>query len=116
MAGIEDITIWRDLGIGAVAMIVFYKFATTVTNNAAKQMEQLHTNFLEAYKDNTKALHELVALFEEHTSTKDAAIKLLQEHTSTKDAAIKLLQDKFEKNEDEWKRAILKKMGDQHGV
>jgi len=79
MAGVEDITIWRDLGIGAVGMYVFYKFATTVTNNAAKQMLQLHADFLLAYKENTKALIELVASFKEHIRTKDEAIRLLEE-------------------------------------
>lgn len=79
MVGTEDILVWRDLGIGAVAMYVFYKFATTVTNNAAKQMLQLHSDFLLAYKENTKALIELVASFKEHIRTKDEAIRLLEE-------------------------------------
>lgn len=79
MAGLDDLLIWRDLGIGAVAMIVFYKFATQVTDNAAKQMLQLHSDFLIAYRDNTKALIELIAIFKEHTAVKDAAIRLLEE-------------------------------------
>lgn len=79
MAGLDDILVWRDLGIGAVAMYVFYKFATTVTNNAAKQMLQLHADFILAYKENTQALIKLIAEFEEHMRIKDAALKLLEE-------------------------------------
>lgn len=76
---LDDVIIYRDIGIGATAMIIFYKFATTVTNNAAVQMLQLHTDFLTAYKDNTKALIDLVVAFREHTLSKDMAIKLLEE-------------------------------------
>lgn len=79
MAGLDDLLVWRDLGIGAVAMYVFYKFATTVTNNAAKQMLQLHADFILAYKENTQALIKLIAEFEEHMRIKDAALKLLEE-------------------------------------
>lgn len=75
----DDILIWRDLGVGAVGMYIFYKFATTVTNNAATQMLQLHSDFLAAYKENTKALQDLVASFRNHTESKDAAIKLLED-------------------------------------
>lgn len=79
MAGLEDILIWKDVGIGIVGMYVFYMFATTVTNNAAKQMLQLHSDFLVAYKENTMALVELVTSFKEHIRTKDEAIRLLEE-------------------------------------
>lgn len=79
MVGLEDLVILRDLGIGAVGMYVFYKFAMTVTNNAAKQMLQLHADFLLAYRENTKALIELIVEFKEHMRIKDAAIKLLEE-------------------------------------
>lgn len=79
MAGAEDILIWKDVGIGIVGMYVFYKFATTVTNNAATQMLQLHADFLEAYKENTKALVGLTILFDKHMASKDAAIKLLED-------------------------------------
>lgn len=78
MAGIEDILVWKDVGIGIVGMYVFYMFATTVTNNAAKQMLQLHTDFLLAYRENTKALVELIAEFKEHMRLKDDAIRLLE--------------------------------------
>ena len=79
MVGLEDLSILRDLGIGAVAMYIFYMFATTVTNNAAKQMLQLHADFLLAYKENTKALIGLIAEFKEHIRCKDDAIRLLEE-------------------------------------
>lgn len=75
---LEDILAYKDLGIGAVAMFVFYKFATTVTNNAAKQMTELQGQFLVAYKENTKALQELVAEFKEHINIKDNALQVLE--------------------------------------
>lgn len=84
MALVEDIAIYRDIGIGAIAMIIFYKFATVVTNNAHTQLLQLHTDFLMAYRDNTKALADLVSAFKEHTSSKDTAIRLLQENYDKK--------------------------------
>lgn len=89
MAGVDDLLVWKELGVGAVGMMVFYKFATTVTNNAAKQMEQLHTSFLEAYKDNTKTLTELVAEFKDHNRTKDRALEMLEENQ-------KKLEEKYE--------------------
>lgn len=79
MVGVDDLLILRDLGIGAVAMYVFYKFASMVTNNAAVQMLQLHADFLLAYKENTKALIGLIAEFKEHIRCKDEAIRLLEE-------------------------------------
>lgn len=80
---VDDLLLWKELGIGAVGMYVFYKFAHTVvdivTKNAAKQMEEFHKQFLGAYKENTKALLELVVLFKDHTNSKDAAIRLLED-------------------------------------
>lgn len=79
MVGMEDILAWKELGIGAVAMVVFYSFATRVTDNATRQLTQLHTNFLEAYKENTKVMSELVAEFHDHIKMKDQAIQALRD-------------------------------------
>lgn len=75
---VDDLLVWKELGIGAVGMFVFYRFAMQVTNNAAKQMAQLHIDFLGAYKENTKALEKLIAEFKEHIRCKDEAIRLLE--------------------------------------
>lgn len=79
MVGTDDLLIWKDIGIGAVGIVVFYKFATKVTDNAAKQMTQLHTSFLEAYKENTKVMSELVSEFHNHIKMKDQAIQALRD-------------------------------------
>lgn len=90
---LEDLTTLRDLSIGAVGMVVFYKFASMVVNNATQQMTQLHNNFLAAYKENTKALQELVTEFKEHVREKDHAIELLEKRH---DELKKELEDKYD--------------------
>lgn len=84
MIAVDDILILRDLGIGAVGMYIFFKFATMVTNNAAAQMLQLHSDFLAAYKENTKVLSDLVLAFNKHIDEKDAAIELLRQNYKEK--------------------------------
>lgn len=76
---LEDILVWKELGIGAIAMVIFYSFAVRVTDNAAKQMTQLHNDFLIAYKENTKVMSELVAEFHNHIKMKDEAIQALRD-------------------------------------
>lgn len=70
-------------------MFIFYKFASMVVINATKQMSQLHSDFLVAYKENTKALTELVAEFKEHINIKNHALELLEERH-------RQLEDKYE--------------------
>lgn len=79
MIELQDIIALKELGIGVIAMFVFYKFASKVTDNATNQMTQLHIDFLGAYKENTKALQEMFLELREHRTTKDKALSLLEE-------------------------------------
>lgn len=76
---LEEILAFKDLGIGAIAVVIFYSFAVKVTDNAARQLTQLHTSFLEAYKENTKVMSELVTEFHNHIKMKDEAIQALRD-------------------------------------
>lgn len=78
MVSPDDMLAWKEVGIGVVAIIVFYKFASMVVINATNQMAQLHQDFLVAYKENTKALIEFVSEFKEHIKMKDVAIQMLE--------------------------------------
>ncbi len=84
---IDDILAYKDLGIGAVSMIIFYLFASKTRDDAMeqikssnKQSQDNQKEFIEAYKENTKAIQDLVLEFKEHIKTKEHALELLEEH------------------------------------
>lgn len=90
MVGIEEISAYRDLGIGAISLIIIYSFARWTGDRAFIQVEDANKrsaavqqqliSFIEnAYKDNTKVMSELVNSFKEHTRSKDNALEMLKE-------------------------------------
>lgn len=97
---IEEITIYKDLGIGAVSMIIFYTFARYTSEKAFKEVEDANKRsqesqqkflyFIEtSYKENIKTMSELVNVFKDHIKTKERALDLLEENQ-------KKLEDKYE--------------------
>jgi len=92
-----DIAPYKDLGIGAVAIVIIYSFGRYVTekafgqvNNALEQVkeanlrgEELHCQFINfvqtAYNENTKAMNNLYSMLNEHTKLKESTIDMLKE-------------------------------------
>lgn len=86
---LEEILAFKDLGIGALSIAIFYMFAKSYRQDFFAQLEEANrrgeesqkrfTTFIEnTYKDNTKALQELVTEFKDHNKLKDTAIDMLE--------------------------------------
>lgn len=87
---LEEILAYKDLGIGAISMVIFYAFAKSYredffaqlqeSNKRGEESQQRFMTFIEgSYKENTKALSELVSESREHTKLKNSAIEMLEE-------------------------------------
>jgi hypothetical protein len=87
---LEDILAYKDLGIGAISMVIFYVFAKSYREDFFKQLQdankrgeesqQRFMTFIEgSYRENTKALSELISESREHIKLKNSAIEMLEE-------------------------------------
>ena len=79
---VEDITIYKDLGIGVVALISIYSIAKLTGERAFKEVDnankcmidtqnRLATLMETAYKDNTRSIAEFVSAFKDFSRIKD---------------------------------------------
>lgn len=87
---LDEVIMYKDLGIGAISMVIFYAFARSYREDFFKQLQEANKrgeesqkrfmDFLETtFKDNTKTIQELVQAFKDHTRIKDAALLLLEQ-------------------------------------
>lgn len=87
--GIEEIITLKELGTTVIIMAIFYLFAESYRKDFFKQLEEANRReeesqkrfiaFIEnTYKNNTKALQELVTEFKDHNKLKDTVIEMLE--------------------------------------
>lgn len=90
MVGIEEIAAYKDIGIGAIALVIIYNFAKWTSDKALTQIEEANkraaesqnrfSSFLEtSYRENTRVMSELVSSIKEHVKIKEEALELLKE-------------------------------------
>lgn len=86
----EELALIRDVGIAAATLILMFQFMKWITEKSFNQIEavqkQLNENnekmfkFMDCtFKENTKAITEMVTTLKDHIRTKDEAISLLKE-------------------------------------
>lgn len=101
---IQTIGLVQNLGVGIVALVIFYFFAEKyrkdffnqldLANKRAEESQQRFMTFIEnSYKDNTSVLTELLDEFKEHTKMKDTAIIMLEKRH---DELKKEFEEKYE--------------------
>lgn len=97
---ISNIIALKDLGIGAISMVVFYAFAREIVRNYSRQLEDTNkrfTDFMEkSYKENTKTIAELVNSFKEHINIKERALEMLETSMQLQEQRFKDLDEKYE--------------------
>ena len=87
---IEELALIRDVGIAAATLILMFQFMKWITEKSFNQIEavqkQLNENnekmfkFMDCtFKENTKAINEMVTTLKEHIRMKDEAIQMLKE-------------------------------------
>lgn len=85
----EEIAIFRDFGIAVGALIVTFMFNKWIAEKSFLQIEQAQKQLIDnnekmfkfmdcTFKENTKAIGEMVLILKEHIRTKDEAIELLR--------------------------------------
>ena len=88
---VEDITIYKDLGIGVVALISIYSIAKLTGERAFKEVDNANkcmidtqnrlATFMEtAYKDNTRSIAEFVSAFKDFSRIKDDILSIVKDH------------------------------------
>ncbi len=88
---LEEITLFRDLGVSVVTVILMFQFMKWVAGKSFDQIEkvqkQLEDNnekifkFMECtFKENTRAITEMVDILKDHIRLKDEAIQMLKEN------------------------------------
>lgn len=95
---VDDLLLWKEVGIGLAGIYVFYQFATMVVKIVTNQMMELEKRFVtfieDTYKENTKTLTDLVNEFKEHNKMKDEAILMLEKRH---DELKKEFEEKYER-------------------
>ncbi len=87
---IEEFTLFRDLGITVATLILMFQFMKWVAGKSFDQIErvqkQLDDNnekmfkFMECtFKENTKAITEMVDILKDHVRIKDEALQMLKD-------------------------------------
>jgi len=86
---LEELALIRDVGIAAATLILMFQFMKWMADKSFQQIEkaqqQLKENnecmfkFMEdTYKENTRAINEMVTILRDHIRVKDEAIDLLK--------------------------------------
>uniref|UniRef100_A0A6M3L3Y0 Holin n=1 Tax=viral metagenome TaxID=1070528 RepID=A0A6M3L3Y0_9ZZZZ len=86
----EELALIRDIGIAAAVVILMFQFMKWISEKSFQQIEkaqqQINENnekmfkFMECtFKENTKAINEMVGTLKDHIRMKDEAISLLKE-------------------------------------
>lgn len=86
----EELALIRDIGIAAAVIILMFQFMKWLSEKSFQQIEkaqqQINENnekmfkFMECtFKENTKAINEMVGTLKDHIRKKDEAISLLKE-------------------------------------
>lgn len=85
----EELALIRDVGIAAATLILMFQFMKWMADKSFQQIEkaqqQLKENnecmfkFMEdTYKENTRAINEMVTILRDHIRIKDEALDLLK--------------------------------------
>lgn len=85
----EEIALFRDFGIAVGALIVTFMFNKWIAEKSFLQIEQAQKQLIDnnekmfkfmdcTFKENTRAISEMVLILKEHIRTKDEAIQLLR--------------------------------------
>lgn len=85
----EELSLFRDFGIAVGALIITFMFNKWIAEKSFLQVEQAQKQLIDSnekmfqfmdstFRENTKALGEMVSTLKEHIRTKDEAIELLR--------------------------------------
>lgn len=86
---IEEIALFRDFGIAVAALILMFVFNKWIAEKSFSQIEkvqqQLNDNnekmfkFMDCtFKENTKAMNDMVGILKDHIRVKDEALNMLK--------------------------------------
>lgn len=86
---IEELALFQDVGIAVGALILMLVFNKWIAEKSFMQIEQAQKQLIDnnekmfkfmdnTFKENTKAISEMVLILKEHIKTKDEAIELLK--------------------------------------
>lgn len=86
----EELALIRDIGIAAATLILMFQFMKWITEKSFDQIQQVQKQLNEnnekmfkfmdcTFKENTKAINEMVSILKDHIRAKDEAIQLLKE-------------------------------------
>lgn len=87
---IEEFALFRDVGIAIATLILMFQFMKWITEKSFQQIEtvqkQLNENnekmfkFMDCtFKENTKAINEMVGILKDHIRMKDEALQMLKQ-------------------------------------
>ena len=87
---LEDITVYKDLGVGVVALIAIYSIAKWTGERAFKEVDgankcmidtqnRLATFMETAYKDNTKTIAEFISALNDFSRIKDDILSIVKD-------------------------------------
>lgn len=86
---IEEVILFRDFGVAVGALILMFIFNKWIAEKSFQQIEKAQAQIVDnnekmfkfidsTFKENTKAINEMVAILREHIRSKDEAIELLK--------------------------------------
>jgi len=86
---LEEIALFRDFGIAVGALILMFMFNKWIAEKSFQQIdkaqlqlsqnnEKMFTFIDNAFKENTKAINEMVSILKDHIRMKDEAIEMLK--------------------------------------
>lgn len=86
---IEDPVLIRDFGIAVAILLGMFQFVRWLAEKSFQQIEKAHQQMIEnnqkmldfmdgTFKENTKAISEMVVTLKEHVRAQDQAIELLK--------------------------------------
>lgn len=87
---IEELALIRDVGIAAVVVILMFQFMKWISDKAFQQIEKAQQQLVEnnekmfkfmdcTFKENTKAMSDMVGTLRDHIRLKDEALGMLRE-------------------------------------
>lgn len=88
----DELTLFRDVGIAAATLYLMFHFMKWLAEKSFQQIEKAQQQLVEnnekmfrfmdcTFKENTKAINEMVSILKDHIRIKDEAIEMLKERS-----------------------------------
>lgn len=86
----EELSLFRDVGIAAATLYMMFQFMKWITEKSFQQIEKVQSQLNEnnekmfkfmdyTFKENTKAINEMVSILNDHVRMKDEALQMLKQ-------------------------------------